>query len=131
MIVKPNRFGQAAEIALGILTFQFNAFLQSSRPGSIETIKYELENVSIFKTTMNNMDMISCNSDDGYIKLADPGIHAEENSQKDNLHLGEAIKADNREDSMRVMEKEVKYLTTKDVWEIIPKSSLPTSAYII
>ena len=29
-IVKPNRFGQAAAISLGLLTFQFNAFLQYS-----------------------------------------------------------------------------------------------------
>ena len=34
-IVKPNRFGQAAVIALGLLTYQFNDFLQNSRPGSI------------------------------------------------------------------------------------------------
>ena len=32
-IVKPNRFGQAAAIALGLLTFQFNDLLQNSRPG--------------------------------------------------------------------------------------------------
>ena len=32
-INKPNRFGQAAAIALGLLTFQCNAFLQNSRPG--------------------------------------------------------------------------------------------------
>ena len=36
---KPNRFVQAAAIALGLLTCQCNAFLQTSRPGSIETIK--------------------------------------------------------------------------------------------
>ena len=29
-IVKPNHFGQAAAIALGLLTCQFNAFLQNS-----------------------------------------------------------------------------------------------------
>ena len=32
---------------------------------------------------------------------------------------------------MTVMGKEIKYLTTEDFWEIIPKSSLPTSAHII
>ena len=42
-IFKPNSFGQSAAIALGLLNFQFNAFLQNSRPGSIETIKNELE----------------------------------------------------------------------------------------
>ena len=41
------------------------------------------------------------------------------------------MKADDREDFMTVMEKERKDLTTEDVWEIIPKSSLPTSAHII
>ena len=41
------------------------------------------------------------------------------------------MKADYREDFMTVMEKEIKDLTTEDVWEIIPKSSLPTSAQII
>ena len=48
-IVKPNRFVQAATIALGILTFQCNAFLLTSLTGSIETIKNELSNVSILK----------------------------------------------------------------------------------
>ena len=41
------------------------------------------------------------------------------------------MKFDNREDFMTAMEKEIKYLTTEDVWEIIPKSLLPTSAHII
>ena len=39
IIVKPNRFGQSATIALGLLTFQYNDFLQTSHTGSIETIK--------------------------------------------------------------------------------------------
>ena len=39
IIVKPNRFGQASEIALGILTCQYNAFLKTSGPSSIETIR--------------------------------------------------------------------------------------------
>ena len=41
------------------------------------------------------------------------------------------MKADDGEDFMTVTEKEIKDLTTEDVWEIIPKSSLPTSAHII
>ena len=130
-IVKTNRFGQSYTIALGILTFQYNYFLQTSRPGSIETIKNELANVSIFKATIDHMDPISRNSDDGYINLADPRIIAAENSQKYNLHLGEVMKAYDSEDFMTAMEKETKYLTTKDVWDAIPKSSLPTSAHII
>ena len=40
------------------------------------------------------------------------------------------MKADDREDFMKKMGKEIKDLTTKDVWEIIPKSSLPDSAHI-
>ena len=32
---------------------------------------------------------------------------------------------------MKAMEKEITYLTTEDVWEILLKSSLPTSAHII
>ena len=105
IIVKPNRFWQAAAIALGLLTFQFNAFLQNPRPGSIETITNELENVSIFIATMGHMDLISRNSDDGSINLADPRILAAETSQKDNLQLGKAMKADDHEDFMTVMEK--------------------------
>ena len=31
--VRPNRFGQASTIALGLLNFQWHAFLQNSRPG--------------------------------------------------------------------------------------------------
>ena len=63
---------------------------------------------------MDHMDMISCNSDDVSINLADPIILEAETSQKDHLRLGEAMKADDREHFI-----------------IIPKSSLPTSAHII
>ena len=131
IIVNIDPFVQAATIALGLLTFQFHAFLQNSQPGSIETIKNELENVSIFKSTMDHIYLISRNSDDGSINLVDPRILAEETSQKDNLHLREAMKATDSEDFMTVMEKEIKDLTKEDVWEIIPKSLLPTSAHII
>ena len=41
------------------------------------------------------------------------------------------MKADDCEVFMIVMEKEIKDLTTEDVWETFPKSSLPTSAHII
>ena len=58
------------------------------------------------------MDLISRNSDDGSINLADPRNIAAENSQKDNLHLGKAMKADDREDLIKIMEKTIKYLTT-------------------
>ena len=39
IIVETNNFGQAATISLGLLTCQCNTFIQTSRPGSIETIK--------------------------------------------------------------------------------------------
>ena len=61
---------------------------------------------------MDNMDLISRNSDEGSMNLADPRIIASETSQKDNPHLGEAMKADDCEDFMKSMEKEIKYLTT-------------------
>ena len=80
---------------------------------------------------MDHMDLISRNSDDGSINLAYPIILAAETSQKDNLHLGKSMKADDPEDFMKLMGKEIKYLTTEYVWEIIPKSSFPTSAHII
>ena len=41
------------------------------------------------------------------------------------------MKADDREDFIKAMKKEIKYLTTEDVWEILSKSSLPTSAHIV
>ena len=41
------------------------------------------------------------------------------------------MKVEDREDFMKSMEREMKNLTTEDVWKIIPKSSLPTSARII
>ena len=47
---------------------------------------------------MDNMDVISRNTDEGYINLVDPRILAEETSQKDNLHLGKAMKSDHHED---------------------------------
>ena len=54
---------------------------------------------------MDQMDLISCNSDDGSINLVDPRIIAAETSQKDNPHLGKAMKDDDREDLMKAMEK--------------------------
>ena len=92
-------------IELGILTCKFNSFLQTSQPGSIETIKNELANVLIFKATMYHMDMISRNSGDGSINLEDPRILAEETSQKDNLHLCKAMNSDDHEDLMNEIEK--------------------------
>ena len=87
IIVNPNCFGKVSAIELGILTCQCNAFLQTSRPGSIETIKNELENVSIFKSNMDHMDLISRNSDHGYNIIVDPRILAAETSRKYNPHL--------------------------------------------
>ena len=47
------------------------------------------------------MDMISRKSDDGYINFADPRILAAETSQKNNLHQGKVMKADNPEYFMK------------------------------
>ena len=47
-----------------------------------------MENVSIFKATMDHMNMISRNLDDGYINLAEPRILAAETFQKNYLHFG-------------------------------------------
>ena len=80
---------------------------------------------------MDQMDLISRNSDDGSIKLAYSGIIAAETSQKHNPHLGEAMKADDREDFMKATEKEIKDFTAEHFWEILPKSSLPSSEHII
>ena len=115
-IFKPNCFLQASAISLGILTCQYNAFLKTSRPGLIETIKNEFVNLSIFKSTIDHMDLISRNSDDGSINLAYLRIIAAETSQKDILHLGKSMKSDDREYFMKAMEKVIKYLTTEDVW---------------
>ena len=49
------------------------------------------------------MNLISRNSDDRCINLSDPRILAAEPSQKDNLHLGKAMKADDCEDFMKAM----------------------------
>ena len=114
-IVKPNRFGQAAAIALGVLTFQCNAILQTLQTGSIDTIKNELANVSIFKATTDHMDLISRNCDDYSINLADPIFLTAETSEKDNHHLVKSMKADDSEDFMKTMEKETKYFTREDV----------------
>ena len=86
IIIKPNIFGQSSAIALGLLTFKWNYFLKKSRPCSIETIKNELANVSIFKSTIDHMDLISRNSDDGSINLSEPRIISAETSQKYHLH---------------------------------------------
>ena len=65
------------------------------------------------------------------IDLADPRILAAETSQKDNIYLDKAMEAADHEDLIKSTEKEIKDLTTEDVWEILPKSLLPTSAHII
>ena len=62
------------------------------------------------------MDIISRNSDDGSINLAEPRTLSAETPQKDSTHLGKAMKADDRENFMKAMEKERKDLTTEDVW---------------
>ena len=77
------------------------------------------------------MDLKSHNFDDGSIDFAYPRIIAAGNYQKDNLQSFKAIKTEDCEDFMKAMEKETKYLTTGDVWKILPKLSLPTSAHII
>ena len=115
-IFKPNRFGKSAAIPLGILTCKYNACLQASRPGSIETTENELTNVSIFKETMDNMDLISWDYNDGYINFADPRILAAKTSQKDDLHFRKAMKSDDRKDFMKATEIERDFLTTEDVW---------------
>ena len=65
---------------------------------------------------MDHMDLISRNYDDGYINLAYPIIISAEISQKDHLHLGEAMKSGDCWDFMKAMEKINKNLTTEDVW---------------
>ena len=54
---------------------------------------------------MDQMDLISRNSDYVSINLVDPRIIAPETSQKYHLHLGEAIKYYYREYFMKAMEK--------------------------
>ena len=41
------------------------------------------------------------------------------------------MKDDDQRDFMKAMEKEIKYLNTEYVWEILPISSLPISAHMI
>ena len=77
------------------------------------------------------MDLISHNSDDGYINLPYPSIIAAETSQKDYYHLSEAMQSDGRGDFMKATENKIKNLTTENVWEIFQELSLPTSAHII
>ena len=54
---------------------------------------------------MDQMDLISCNFDDGYINFADQIILAAETSKKGHLHLVELMKADNCEDFINSMGK--------------------------
>ena len=60
------------------------------------------------------MDLLSRNSNDGSSNLADPIILAAETSQKDNLHLGEAMKSDDCEDYMTVSVALISALRTVD-----------------
>ena len=54
------------------------------------------------------MDLISRNSDEGYINLKDPRIISGETYQKYNLHLVKSTKADDCKDFTKEMEKEIK-----------------------
>ena len=54
---------------------------------------------------MDHMDLISRKFDNGSINLEYPRIVAAETSQKNNLHLGESMKSDDREDFIKAMEK--------------------------
>ena len=80
---------------------------------------------------MDHMDLISRNCDDISINIVDSMILTAETSQKDNLYLGKAMKADDSEDFMKATEKETKDLNTENVWEIFPKLSLPTSEPLV
>ena len=55
------------------------------------------------------MDHISHKSDDGSINLEDPRILEAETSQKDNLHLGKEMKAEDRAYSMTAMKKNTRF----------------------
>ena len=61
------------------------------------------------------MGLISRNLDDVSINLLDPRILAAKTSQKDNLRLGETMKYYDRENLLKELEEEIKYLTTEDV----------------
>ena len=50
---------------------------------------------------------------------------------KDNLHYGEEMSAPDREEFEKALVKEVTDLSSSDVWDIIPKSSLPVGARLI
>ena len=114
IFVNPNRFCTSSRNCTWSLKFSIHCFPTKLTTSFNKNHQKWIGNVSIFKATMDHMDLISCNSDGRYIDLTDPRILAAETSQKDNLYLGKAIKADDCEDFM-----------------IIPKSSLPTSAHII
>ena len=64
---------------------------------------------------MDHMGLISRNLDDVSINLLDPRILAAKTSQKDNLRLGETMKYYDRENLLKELEEEIKYLTTEDV----------------
>ena len=64
-----------------------------------------MENVSIFKATMDHIYMISRNVYERYINIAYPIIIATESSQKYHLRLVKSMKAGDREDFMKSMEK--------------------------
>ena len=49
------------------------------------------------------------------INVAKPRVLASETSQKDNLNLGKSMKADDREDFIKAIKREIKDLTTEYV----------------
>ena len=59
------------------------------------------------------MDLISHNSDGESFNLAYPKIIAAETSQKNNLHLGKATKADDIDNFMKAMGKKLMVLPQK------------------
>ena len=77
------------------------------------------------------MDAINTNIDDGSNNLVDPRMYSASIANKDVLHYGEAMAAEDQPEFQKAMKKEVNDLTASDVWELVDISTLPAGVRLI
>ena len=75
--------------------------------------------------------LINKNLDDGSDNLFDPRLLLASQANKDIMHYGEAMAADDKDEFIAAMVKEIKDLFATNVWELILLADLPTGAILI
>jgi len=86
---------------------------------------------SMFQAKMNYIEQINKNLNDSTSNFFDPRLFQATEANKDNLHFGDAMKAHDKDEFIKAMEKEINDLTMTKVWTLIRKSDMPSDAKLI